>query len=76
MESQRRFIMLDPATDAILSLCAGPTDDGKCPLADTPPYVCQGLHLIGVGSTSQKHNSYTVGEMVPGRCPLSSIAAE
>jgi hypothetical protein len=76
MESQRRFIMLDPATDAILSLCAGPADDGKGPLADTPPCLCQRLHLVGVHGTSPKHNSFTVGEMVPGRCPLSSIDGE
>jgi hypothetical protein len=76
MESPRRFVMLDPATDAILSLCSGPADDGKCPLTDTPPYLCQGLHLVHAHGSLQQHNSFTVGEMVPGRCPLTSIDEE
>ena len=68
--------MFDPATDAILSLRAGPADDGKCPQADTPPYLCQGLALVGTRGTPLRHSSFTVGEMVPGRCPLSSIDEE
>jgi hypothetical protein len=65
--------MLDPATDDILSVCTGPADDGKCPLADAPPHICQGLHLVGVRGTPEQGSSFTVVEMVPGRCPLAWI---
>ena len=76
MESQRRFVMLDPATDDIISLCSGAADDGKCPLADAPPYLCQGLRLVGVRGASQQRSSLTVGVTVPGRCPLVSTDEE
>lgn len=65
--------MLDPATDNILSVCAGPSEDGKCPVADAPPYICQGLHLVGVRGTEAQRISFTVKEMIPGRCPLTTI---
>lgn len=70
METER-FVMLDPATDDILSLCSGPADDGACPLAEAPPYVCQGLHLVGGRDTPRQDHWFTVAEMVPGRCPLA-----
>jgi hypothetical protein len=76
MESQRRFVMLDPATDDIISLCSGPADDGRSPLADAPPYLCQGLRLVGVRGASQQRSAFTVGEMVAGRCPLASTDEE
>jgi hypothetical protein len=67
------FVMLDPATDDILSVCAGPADDGKCQLVDAPPYVCQGLQLVGVDRMPERGSSFIVDEMVPGRCPLAWI---
>jgi hypothetical protein len=76
MESQRRFVMLDPATDDVLSLCSGWADDGRCRLADAPPYLCEGLRLVGVGGASHRRSSRTVGETVPGRCPLASMDEE
>ena len=73
MESERLIVMLDPATDDILSVCTGPAGDGKCPLADAPPYVCEGLHLVGARGTPAHSSSFIVDEMVPGRCPLAWI---
>ncbi len=75
MEPDRLFVMLDPATDQIVSMCEGPTDDGRCPRTDTPPYLCQGLHLVGARGTPEFRVSMTVTEMVPGRCPLAFIDA-
>ena len=62
--------MLDPATDQVLDECSGPTPDGRCPVADSPPYICAGLHLVGVGGTPGQDVSLTVVKMEPGRCPL------
>ena len=73
MELNRVFVMTDPATDSILSLCAGPTHDGRCPQADSPPYVCEGLHLVGVGGTPERSASFTVRKTAPGRCPLAWV---
>jgi hypothetical protein len=73
VEQERVFVMLDPATDDILSVCAGPSEDDKCPVADAPPYICQGLHLVGVRGAQAERVSFTVKEMIPGRCPLSVI---
>jgi len=73
MEPDRLFVMLDPATDQIVSVCGGPTEDGRCPQADTPPYVCAGLHLVGAQGTPEQSVSLTVTEMLPGRCPLAFI---
>jgi hypothetical protein len=42
---EQQIVMLDPATDDVLSVCSGPAADGRCPVADAPPYVCAGLHL-------------------------------
>lgn len=70
MEKDRRFVMLDPATDQVLDECVGPTVDGRCPVADTPPYICAGLHLVGVGGETAHALSLTVTKMEPGRCPL------
>src|ERR1700721_2996123 len=50
MENHRTLVMLDPTTDQILAECNGPTATGRCPAGDSPPYVCAGLHLVGVGA--------------------------
>lgn len=73
MKPEQRFVMLDPATDEVLSLCAGADEGGKCPVADTPPYLCQGLHLVGVDGTQERRINLTVEQMFPGRCPLAAV---
>jgi hypothetical protein len=62
--------MLDPATDQVLDECDGPTVDGRCPVAESPPYICAGLHLVSVGEEAGLGVSLTVTRMEPGRCPL------
>jgi hypothetical protein len=64
--------MLDPATGQLLNECNGPTADGRCPVADGPPYICAGLHLVGVGGAPTQDVALTVVSMEPGRCPLVS----
>lgn len=64
------YVMLDPSTDQLLEQCGGPTSDGRCPVSDKPPYICAGLHLIGVGGLSGNEISLIVTKMEPGRCPL------
>ena len=73
MEPDRLFVMLDPATDQVLSVCEGPTETGRCARAEAPPYVCQGLRLVGARGTPENSVSFTVNETVPGRCPLAWI---
>lgn len=60
-----------PSTDQVLEQCSGPTLEGRCPVSDKPPYVCAGLHLIGVGGPSGHEISLTVTKMEPGRCLLT-----
>lgn len=69
MEKNRRFVMLDPATDQVLDECDGPTVDGRCPVAHSPPYICAGLHLVSAEEAGPEV-SLTVTSMEPGRCPL------
>jgi hypothetical protein len=69
MEKNRRLVMLDPATDQVLAECDGPTVDGRCPVAYSPPYICAGLHLVGAEEAGDEV-SLTVTRMEPGRCPL------
>jgi hypothetical protein len=47
VEKNRRFVTLYPATDQVLDDCDGPTVTGRCPVADSPQYICAGLHLVG-----------------------------
>jgi hypothetical protein len=68
---RQMHVMLDPSTDQVLEQCSGPTSDGRFPVSDKPPYVCAGLHLIGVGGPSGHEISLTVTTMEPGRCPLT-----
>lgn len=63
--------MVDPSTDQVLEECSGPTSDGRCPVNDAPPYLCAGLHVIGVGGPPGPEVSLTVTNMEPGRCPLT-----
>ena len=68
--------MLDPATDEVLAECSGPTLDGACPVSDTPPYLCAGLHLVGTPGSDGHGVSLTVTSMEPGRCPLAAVGAQ
>jgi hypothetical protein len=70
MDHDHTFVMLDPTTDQVLAECDGPDAGGRCPLADHPPYVCAGLHLVGDGGDSG-HVSLTVTKMEAGRCPIA-----
>jgi len=73
MESTRTFVMTDPVTDQVLWVCSGAAADGRCPLADLPPYVCQGLRVVATHGTGHDGTAFTVDEMVPGRCPVAWI---
>ena len=76
MKTDGSFVMLDPATDEILAECSGPSADGACPVSDTPPYLCAGLHLVGRSGADFKGVSLTVTSMQPGRCPLAAAVAQ
>lgn len=73
METKRTFVMTDPVTDQVLWVCSGAAENGQCPHADRPPYVCRGLRLTAIGGTTQDGTSFTVDELVPGRCPAAWI---
>jgi hypothetical protein len=72
MDTDRPIVMLDPATDEVLAECSGPSTDGRCPVSDTPPYLCAGLRLVGTTGADEHSVSLTVTSMEPGRCPLAS----
>lgn len=61
--------MTDPVTDEVLWVCSGADSDGHCPIAQKPPYVCQGLLLVATHGTRHDGASFIVDEMTPGRCP-------
>lgn len=71
MSTDGSFVMLDPATDEVLADCSGPTDDGRCPASDAPPYTCAGLHLVGTTANDGHGVALTVTSMEPGRCPIA-----
>jgi hypothetical protein len=73
MESTRTLVMTDPVTDQVLWVCSGAAEDGRCPHADRPPYVCQGLRVVATHGTRRDGASFTVDEMVPGWCPAAWI---
>ena len=75
MQAKGTFVMTDPATDQVLWVCSGAAEDGRCPYADRPPYVCQGLRLTATNGTAHDGTSFTVDEMKPGRCPAAWIDA-
>lgn len=68
----QQIVMLDPATDDVLSVCTGPAADGRCPVADEPPYVCAGLHLVDAATPGEERWLSGV-ELEPGRCPLVEV---
>jgi hypothetical protein len=72
MDHDHTFVMLDPTTDQVLAECDGPDASGRCPMADRPPYICAGLHLIGTGDGAG-HGEFTVTKMEPGRCPIAVV---
>ena len=71
MKRDRSFLMLDPATDEVLAECAGPDADGRCPVSDRPPYVCEGLRLVTRADGPENGATFIVTEMRPGRCPVA-----
>ena len=73
MDSDRSYVMLDPVTDEVLAQCSGATADGRCPVSDSPPYLCAGLHLVGPMGSDGHEVSLTVTSMEPGRCPLAAV---
>lgn len=73
MEAQRTFVMTDPVTDQVLWVCSGAAADGRCPLADQPPYVCQGLRVVATHGTGHDGAAFTVDETVPGCCPAAWV---
>jgi hypothetical protein len=73
MESGRTFVLTDPATDQVLWACSGAAADGRCPHAEKPPYVCQGLRVVAARRTGHDGLAFTVDETVPGRCPAAWI---
>jgi hypothetical protein len=72
MDNDHTFVMLDPTTDQVLAECQGPDASGRCPMADRPPYICAGLHVIGSRADSG-HGSFIVTKMEPGRCPIAVV---
>jgi hypothetical protein len=72
MDHDHTFVMLDPTTDQVLAECHGPDASGRCPMADRPPYLCAGLHLISTGGGSRS-GSFMVTKMEPGRCPIAAV---
>jgi len=74
MEKERRFVAVDPVTDQVLWVCAGPTAEGHCQVAEEPPYVCQGLRLIAASGTQHDGWSISVDKTEPGVCPALKIA--
>ena len=73
MKPERTFVMTDPVTDEVLWVCSGADAAGRCPLAEKPPYVCQGLRVVATHGTQHDGTSFIVGEMAPGRCPAAWI---
>lgn len=65
--------MTDPVTDQVLWACSGAAPDGRCPHAETPPYVCQGLRVVATQGTGHDGTSFIVGETAPGLCPAAWI---
>ena len=72
---EKQVVMLDPATDDVLSVCTGPTADGRCPVADEPPYVCAGLHLLAAGAPGEERWLSGV-ELEPGAARWPSSSAD
>lgn len=73
METQTRFVMVDPATDQVLWVCSGPNIEGHCPIAEKPPYVCQGLRLVAASGTRHDGSSMVVEKTTPGHCPALEL---
>jgi hypothetical protein len=74
MENERRFVAVDPVTDQVLWVCAGPTAQGTCEVAEKPPYACQGLRLLAASGTQHDGQSISVDKAEAGVCPALTIA--
>ena len=67
----RLFLMTDPATHKVVSMCTGPDDHGRCPRASEPPYDCVGLRMIPAAGSAADGLPFTVTATADGRCPLA-----
>lgn len=72
-EKTPTFVAVDPATDQVLWVCSGPNAEGRCPVAEEPPYVCQGLKLVATHGTKRDGASFVVEHTVKGRCPVVGL---
>lgn len=72
-ESTPRFVAVDPVTDQVLWVCSGPNAEGHCPVAEEPPYVCQGLKLVAAEGTKRDGASFVVQRTAKGRCPVVGL---
>jgi hypothetical protein len=73
METEPRFVMVDPATDQVLFVCSGANAEGHCPIAEKPPYVCQGLRLVAASGTHHDGASMVVEHTAAGQCPARRL---
>jgi hypothetical protein len=67
----RLFLMTDPATHKVVSMCTGPDADGRCPRASEPPYDCVGLRVVPAAGSGADGLPFTVTASADGRCPLA-----
>jgi hypothetical protein len=73
MDEQARFVGVDPVTNEVLWVCSGANAQGHCPLAEKPPYVCQGLRLVAAGGTDRDGEWLYIDKPEPGRCPARDL---
>lgn len=73
MDKQPRFVAVDPVTDQVLWVCSGATAEGRCPVAEQPPYVCQGLRLVAAAGSDHVGESMLVEKPRPNHCPALDI---
>lgn len=73
MDQKPTFVAVDPATDQVLWVCSGANEQGQCPVAEDPPYVCEGLKLVATQGTKRDGASVVVEHTVKGHCPVAGF---
>ncbi len=73
MGEKPTFVAVDPVTDQVLWVCSGPNAAGHCPIAEEPPYVCQGLKVVATQGTKRDGASFVVQRTVKGHCPVVGL---
>jgi len=71
--------MTDPATDQVLWVCAGAAADGRCPLAEKPPYVsgsAGGRHLRNATRRHVVHRRGDGAWTLPGSLDQRVVGTE